>query len=172
MVHKIDCPILVNKFTKHLQYKEELLTLISEAVSTGDYEGSCITRTDWNVNRGENRNYWALIFSDLNSVIYPAFQAIGYEDIRYDNFWFQQYKTNDFHKWHRHPGCQWSNVYYVDLPEGTPATLFRNPYDQTEFTIDVEEGDIISFPSFIQHTSPINTSEHVKTVIAFNLNNY
>jgi hypothetical protein len=172
MIHKIDCPILVNKFTKHLEYKEQLLEIINTSHSGPDYDGSIISRTDWNVNLGEQRQYWNLIFKDLNDIIYPSFKEIGYEDIRYENCWFQQYNTNEFHKWHRHPGCQWSNVYYVELPEGTPATMFRNPYDQTEFTIDVEEGDIISFPSIVQHTSPINASDKVKTVIAFNLSNY
>jgi len=60
----------------------------------------------------------------------------------------------------------YSNIYYLDLPEGTSKTTFK--FIDKEFEVDVEEGDILTFPGSMLHCSKPNTSEHTKTVIAFN----
>ena len=82
-------------------------------------------------------------------------------------FWFQQYKTNDYHSWHRHEGS-FSNVYFIDLPYKASKTSFR--YLGKEFQVEVEEGQILTFPSFLEHCSKPNLSDKIKTVISFNSN--
>ena len=76
--------------------------------------------------------------------------------------WFQQYTQNTAFGWHQHNG-HWACVYYVELPEMSEATEFLN-YD-----IPLKEGQIIFFPTFLIHRSPIIKSNTRKTIIATNL---
>ena len=56
-----------------------------------------------------------------------------------------------------------SNVYYLECPDSY-VTEFK------DFNIECKEGDILSFPAFLPHRSPIIDKEERKTVIAFNTN--
>ena len=85
----------------------------------------------------------------------------------YNQVWYQQYKKGDYHGWHRHPNNTFSNVYYVSLPKNSASTSFR--YSGKEFEINVKEGQILTFPSYLEHCSKPNPSDQIKTVISFNL---
>ena len=57
------------------------------------------------------------------------------------------------------------------MPERKFSTEFVDIERNTTFQVDVEEGDVIIFPSYIIHRSPIITDSNVrKTTIAINLN--
>jgi hypothetical protein len=57
----------------------------------------------------------------------------------------------------------------LDLPEGSPKTQLLNPINQDEIIeMDVKEGDVLTFPSFILHRAPRVDSDVVKTIISWN----
>ena len=57
------------------------------------------------------------------------------------------------------------------MPERKFSTEFVDIERNTTFQVDVEEGDVIIFPSYIIHRSAIITDSNViKTTIAINLN--
>ena len=94
---------------------------------------------------------------------------LGYDAFKIYNIWFQQYNEGSTHGWHIHTQCQWSNVYYLDMPEGSPQTQLINPWNQTEvITMDVKEGDVLTFPSFVIHRAPVNENTTTKTIVSFN----
>ena len=60
-------------------------------------------------------------------------------------------------------------MYYVDLPEGTPQTEILNPFTQNDVqTLEVKEGDVIMFPSYVIHQAPTNKGVDTKTIISWN----
>ncbi len=74
------------------------------------------------------------------------------------------------HGWHTHSD-NYTGVYYLELPDETPKTQIVNPLNQTEIIdLDIKEGDIVLFPSFIIHRAPINKSNKRKTIISFDIN--
>lgn len=77
-------------------------------------------------------------------------------------YWFQQYLQSSSFGWHGH-NAHWAMVYYVELPEMTEATEFLN-FGQ----FDVKEGDMIFFPTFLNHRSPEIKSNQRKTIISSN----
>jgi len=93
--------------------------------------------------------------------------------------WFQTYeKTNSF-PLHNHGMNGFNAILYVDYnnTEHSP-TIFYSPYPSwrremngayESFRPNVCEGDIIFFPSMLQHESPANLSESKRTIISFNL---
>ena len=76
--------------------------------------------------------------------------------------WFQQYTQNTAFGWHQH-NKHFAVVYYLELPEMSEATEFLN------HDIPLKEGQIIFFPTFLVHRSPIIKSNTRKTIIATNL---
>lgn len=95
-------------------------------------------------------------------------KKFGYDNIFLENFWYQQYEKNDWHGWHNHNNCIFSSVYYLELPDGCSKTTFM--IDGKEKEIDVKEGQILTFASYIRHCSKPNKSNKRKTIIAFNSN--
>jgi hypothetical protein len=53
-------------------------------------------------------------------------------------------------------------VYYIDLPEKKYKTEFL------DIEIPIQEGNLVIFPSFLLHRSPINMSNKEKVIISFN----
>lgn len=150
-------------------------TLLDQITNMGihsiiDKEQS-ISNSDYHLNESmyyNNRQYTKLFAPILLSNFNKLKDYFKIPDVILGKLWFQQYKKLDYHNWHTHPWCNLAGVYYLDLPNGASKTTFR--IGETEFQIDVSEGDILIFPAWIPHSSKPNQSEHTKTVIAFNLN--
>ena len=83
------------------------------------------------------------------------------------NGWFSQYLKNNNHHWHTHPESNLSAIYYLEMPKKELITEFK---DKGE--VNIKEGDILFFPSYLLHRSPINNTNKRKTVIAFNCDFY
>lgn len=80
--------------------------------------------------------------------------------------WYQQYYEDGAHIWHTHPNCQFTNIYYVEMPNEDYKTEVLGVNGKL-ITFDAKEGDIITFPSWLQHRSKSNGKDR-KTVISFN----
>jgi uncharacterized RmlC-like cupin family protein len=86
------------------------------------------------------------------------------EHVILSNYWFQQYENGDYHGTHVHD-TPFSSVYYIELPGESPRTTLK--LFGKEYQIEVQEGDILTFPGFIPHESKENKNTR-KTIIAFN----
>lgn len=172
MIKPIPCPYIISKLPEHESIKENVLGLINEAESTrytypNDYTD--ISRTDWNVSRDVERFYLKDVIQPITNLLQSRFDELGYDEIKIRNIWFQQYNKGSEHGWHVHLGCQWTNVYYLDMPDGSPKTQLLNPMNQEEIIeLNVNEGDVLTFPSFILHRAPRVESDVIKTIISWN----
>jgi hypothetical protein len=180
----VSCNILMTKVPNHDYIKQEFLKLLENIPIIGVDDrhlkkninklplSQKISNTDFFYSNHKNSAY--LKYRDLVSPIFDRHNQKITEYLQYGypiltaNMWFQQYSKNDYHGWHRHCDCIFSNVYYVDLSSNSSRTTFR--HNGTEFELDVEEGMIITFPSFLEHCSKPNMSDYTKTVISFNSN--
>jgi hypothetical protein len=162
------CPIFITKVSNHNLIKKDILDNISRMDRFGLVtKGQSLTNTDWFTPTSVERPYIPIVVPVIEHHNKMLEQVIkGKIDI--DNIWFQQYDKGDYHSWHVHGKSVFSNVYYVDLNNQNPKTSFRI-LDQ-EVDVEVEEGSIVTFPSFIAHCSKINQSDNIKTVISFNSN--
>jgi hypothetical protein len=94
---------------------------------------------------------------------------------------------------HDHTGgpttIQWSAVHYVVLDKDSSSTVFVNPnakmmksvlptknrnyipemYYPTEQEISVEEGDMVFFPSWLDHHTPAHTTGTLRIVVPVNI---
>lgn len=159
----------VTKVSNHASVKKEILEAIdSQGIYSFKNDGQEISNTDWHLSSEFNRPYIDIARPIISNHMNLLKEHFGYDVIILENYWFQQYKKGDFHGEHTHNGCTFSSVYYVSLDSKNPKTTFK--YLGKDYSFDIEEGSIISFPSFLVHSSPPNETDHIKTVISFNLN--
>jgi|TARA_R100001530_G_scaffold69912_1_gene49544 hypothetical protein len=151
----------------HRKHKLILLDLIKSIPNLSSrVKGSDnISKSDWYFNSLFPREYWDYFSKLLN----PWFESMkvnyGNEHVKVmiGNYWFQQYSTNSSHEWHNHPNCNFSSVYFLELPNKDMITEFKDFKN-----IDAKEGDIITFPAYYLHRSKPNKTKKRKTVIVFN----
>tara|TARA_B100001057_G_C22863707_1_gene955628 strand:+ start:1711 stop:2331 length:621 start_codon:yes stop_codon:yes gene_type:complete len=175
---KLEVPIAINKMAEHLDIKEKCLSLINQSpgkrikyaegnldITKGDYaiDGVKLTNDD------PSRKWLQFLKPYLLNVVTDTYKNLGYDTFKIYNIWYQQYKSGSVHGWHVHPGCQWTSIYYLDLPDTAPKTQIVSPWDQqTIIKLDVQEGDVITFPSFAIHQAPENENNKTRTIISFN----
>lgn len=169
----LECFYTVKKFSNHSKVKNRLLSELEKSDYTSpqfDRAEVNITKCDWHIATNFDRK-WFLYFKDpLFQEMLDIYSSIGYDGFTLQEIWFQQYYEGSGHGWHTH-SSNLTNVYYLELPENSSKTQIISPYDQkTIIELDVQEGDIVTFPSFVVHRGPKNNSSMKKTIISYNTN--
>jgi len=155
------------KVENHFQIKEKLLEQI-DLIPNNPFinQNQNIIHTDWNLPPQMHREYSSLFLDTVRGHIEKMTKSLDCLRFEIGSYWFQQYLTSGFHTWHTHKGCHFTNIYFIECPKGS-ETKFKN------MDVEIEEGDIVSFPSFIPHSSPqIKNSKERKTIISFNTDFY
>lgn len=169
---KQSVPFILDSVKEHSAMKQTILASIKSMgthslIEPNNYQE--ISNTDYHLSQKYRRHYMhlmqSIVIEHLDRVIEILRPPEGVNLIS-TSIWFQQYQKDNYHGWHWHEDCQYSSVYYLDLPEGSSNTTFK--YLDEEYDVPVVEGDILTFPSSVFHCSKPNKSDKVKTVISFN----
>jgi len=153
------------------QHKQNLIDLIYKIPQNPiNNIGDKIFHQDYGLPKTMKREYSDYfqknIFNEFASSICSFF---GSEGVELSNIWFQVYKKGDYHHKHSHPDTNLTNVFYINLPNPDLKTEIFLPKNDT-FTLDVCEGDILTFPGYYAHKSPVNIFNEDKIIISFNMN--
>lgn len=100
--------------------------------------------------------------------IQPGITGLNYA-LNIMHMWYHQMKKSDYDNWHNHQYCQWSAVYFIEMPEQKYVTEFLDPHTQKVIQPDVTAGDMIIFPSFLLHRVPKILTNTRKSIIAWNM---
>jgi|MGYP003624362450 hypothetical protein len=167
----IQFPIKITPLKEHMLIKEHILAAIAEQPEHGHMiaPNSNIVKCDWDTSRYDPDRKWLQILNDpLYAHLDKWNNDMGYSSYGITEIWFQQYAHLGRHAWHTH-SSNFTNVYYVNLPSGGGQTEWIDPITKRVCTFDVNEGDIVTFPSWVVHRAPQNDSTEVKTIISWNL---
>jgi hypothetical protein len=163
------CNFYLYKVDTHAEIKPKILSdIASMGVHSLIEHDQKISNSDWQLSRNYSRPYIQRIEGLISQHLAKLTQIANIptnSSLNFNNYWFQQYAEGDYHDWHIHKNSTYSNVYYVDLPQGAAKTTFR--FREEEFSVDVEEGYILTFPSSFLHCSKPNKAS-TKTIISFN----
>ena len=167
----IEVPIIIKKFDHHEEIKDELLSIINNHESVYFSNDWDKVRTDYYV---EKRDYANLLLPKINIFLENVFaNNLNFKTYMKNEmislFWFQQYNVLDTHDWHIHERSMYNLIYYVEKSDNCPSTELKSPVSDKIFSPNVNEGDVLLFPSFLIHRSAPNQSDKRKTIIAFNL---
>ncbi len=147
---------------------------------------SCDCRTEFQgAFPHENRHHYTEILKEWS-------KEMGLLDRPYiDEIWMNAYEEQQFQESHTHLPGFFSAVHYTFFdPEVHESTVFQNPqeniysfmFDQDFIDYDinnhlregydseVEEGDLIIFPSNLKHFVRRNPSKQLRMTISFNIN--
>ena len=90
--------------------------------------------------------------------------------------WYERALPYMYHPTHNHGHGGYSAVLYIEYDKRYHRpTNFIAPYDhfitgeQLTYEPEVEEGDLVIFPSFLHHYTHPHTSEARRTVLSFNI---
>lgn len=165
----------ISKFKPHRDLKRSLMrhfeySNMESLHLTDKMYSDSISKLDWSQATNFERPWTKLLKPHLELHLNELFDCLGYDLCYMSELWFQQYHKNDTHGWHIH-GSNFTGVYYVELPKNAPVTEFVIPYEQNKISqFDVEEGDILIFPSYVIHRAPPVINADRKTIVSFNLN--
>lgn len=160
---------IVTDIKKHKIIKKKLLEYFS---LMPDNKHGKISKTDWKLLDSQ-KNYKDYFLKKIRPYYDKIAKKIGFKKWgwKIHSIWFQIYnnKTNDTHGWHIHQGCNWSNVYFVHLPNNSLKTqLFDKINNKPIKNIKVKEGQLLTFPANMMHRSPVNNTNDKKIIISFN----
>lgn len=168
----LQTPYIIKPFRYHALLKEELLNKISKSEFKSPQHKPSetnISKADWFNATDMNREWLQTLAPRLIEELKEMYDELGFDILKITEIWFQQYLQGSEHGWHSHSG-NWTNVYYLEFPKGSPKTLLIDPFDKkTQIEVDVEEGDLLVFPAFVMHKAPENTSNNRKTIISYNI---
>ena len=90
--------------------------------------------------------------------------------------WFQKYENSMDHEVHTHGPKGFSSVCFIEYDKNLhKPTTFISPFgnyitgELERYAPDVEEGDLIFFPSNLLHYAPSNLSNKTRIIMSFNL---
>jgi len=110
---------------------------------------------------------------------------IRYRDLEITGCWANVGFSGSGHRPHAHPNNYFSGVYYVNAPKGGNTINFYDPRPQAgvmvppsgkmspmvaqKMTLDVRNGSLVFFPSWLYHSVDDNQSEQERISVAFNV---
>ena len=113
------------------------------------------------------------------------FLRIGEEAFEVTGCWATVLAKGAIHKAHCHPNNFLSGVYYVRIHPGANTISFHDPRSQTriirppvveltaentdQVVVEVTNGTLLMFPSYLEHSVDPNTSAEERTSISFNI---
>lgn len=160
--------IIITKIKDFKVINQKLLSLIDKIPNNPLIENNDnITHTDFNLPKNFKREYLEYFFDIIKPYFNEICLKLHTKRMEVSYAWFQQYTKNSIHQWHTHPKAHFTNVYYIELPSKSLATEILNHPN-----LDINEGDLLTFPAYYYHRSPINLSEKRKTIISFNTDIY
>jgi len=161
--------IIITKIDNYKEVNKNLLNLIDKIPRNSLVEDSCsmISHTDWNLPKTFKKEYLDYFFKIMQPYFEKLCVKLNCNEIKVTEAWFQQYIKNDLHQWHTHPKTNFTNVYFVELPDRSLSTEILGCKN-----LELNEGDLLTFPAFYYHRSPVNLSEKRKTIISFNTDIY
>jgi len=162
-VNKIKCELFIQDVPNHQTHKKILLDLIKQ-LPNNPYEN--ISKTDWNLPKKLKRKYLDYFYPNISKSLMDNLQVYyKSKSWRITNAWFQQYKKDSYHEYHNHTQTNFTNVYFLELPDTNFKTILK--IENKEYEYEVKEGQLITFPAHLLHTSKPNGYKR-KTIISFN----
>ena len=114
-----------------------------------------------------------------------GFLRIGQQAFEITGCWATVLATGAMHRIHSHPNNFLSGVYYVRVHPGADTINFHDPRSQTriiqppvyeltagntdQVVVKVMNGNLLMFPSYLEHSVDANTSSEERISISFNV---
>lgn len=177
----------ISKKENVFNLKKEDIDLISDftiGYQNGD-NGSFLSK-DYKIL--ENENFKQIKNIVLNEIKLYEKEVLGFKsnELFLTNSWLSKTNKQGSHPIHHHPNSFIAGVCYLNVPSNNEkiyfhdrSSLFRkfdfyvkekvsNSYNEDLFWFEVKTGDMIFFPSWLNHSVKTNLDDDFRLVLAFN----
>lgn len=177
----------ISKKENVFNFKKEDINLLSNfevGFKNGD-NGSFLSK-DYKILENKNLNNLKNII--LNEISLYETQVLGFKSNKLfiTNSWLSKINKDGNHPIHNHPNSFISGVCYLNVPDNNEKIYFHNrsslfnkfdfhindkisnQFNEDTFWFEVKTGDIIFFPSWINHSVETNLNDDFRLVLAFN----
>ncbi len=166
---------------------DELLQLFPIPVMICPYPMDYTKELEWirnaetrRENKGGDRNIRAFIEAKLHKFVTEIMAST--DKLVITQSWLNKNKKGESHHEHVHPNSMVSGVWYPQIHEQLPPIQFRhraqrdislqtekyNTFNSATFMLPMKRGELILFPSNLQHSVPVNNSEEERISLSFN----
>ena len=172
-------PTLLYRY--HLEEQDPIKARVEEFYKSNKFQEN--TPDQWNCNLFTSYGSGKFPIGECLDAFTPTLDEFQTESQSYGNMiltdlWLNVYEAQNWQEKHIHSPGQWSGVYYVHFdPNEHKATNFYHPCETLLATAGitsntlvpwVQEGDMIIFPSWLEHAAPMNKSSKMRSTISFN----
>ena len=172
-------PTLLYRY--HLEDQDPIKARVEEYYKDNKLKEN--TPDQWNCNLFTSYGSGKFPIGECLDAFTPTLDEFQTESQSYGNMiltdlWLNVYESQNWQEKHIHSPGQWSGVYYVHFdPNEHKATNFYHPCETLLATAGitsntlvpwVQEGDMIIFPSWLEHAAPMNKSSKMRSTISFN----
>tara|TARA_B100001094_G_C17766086_1_gene592736 strand:+ start:69 stop:656 length:588 start_codon:yes stop_codon:yes gene_type:complete len=183
-------PIWTSKIEKYQTVNNNMQNYISnlqkkdpEGVFKSNFKGWHSKNFD--MKDEEPQNFIEKIKTNINTAINDMGWDLQTQEVKISNMWAIINTKGSLNQKHHHSNSDLSAAYYVSAEENCgdiifydprPAKVYKHPIakeanilNATINSISPEQGMLILFPSYLEHSVDPNLSEHKRIVISFNL---
>lgn len=148
-----DTKLYIQKVKNFKEHKKILLKLIDDMPPV---MAEFVTKSDWLVQKQFERPYLDYFYKNIAPTVMTnllkKFKAVNWN---IGNGWYQQYSKGSYHKWHNHAHTNYTNVFFLELPDTDYKTIIKDDNGKI-ISFNVKEGDLITFPAHLLHKSKPN----------------
>ena len=171
-------PIIRTQIKPWETIKEQILDIVERSEFKLDcYDGGF--QTDY---YNDDNTVGSDYHDEVYEILKPYITSITQQCFNYSSpekpstMWSQKYTSNTEHTVHNHGNRGFSFILYLKFnPEVHKPTRFLSPFGDfftgsvNHFDPQVQEGDLIAFPSNILHTSQRQNTDEERMILSFNL---
>ncbi len=183
-------PVWASKIDDYKKVNLELLNYISE-LRKNDPEGIVKSNfigwhsKDFNLNDQISKNFIQAIKKNINTALSDMNWDLSKQDVKIKSLWAIVNEEGAFNQRHHHGNSDISAAYYVSAYENCgeivfydprPAPVYKHPISKSPNILNAsvnsikpEEGLLVLFPSYLEHSVNPNKSKHKRIVISFNI---
>ena len=149
---------IITDIKEHEYYKPQLLDCIGRMPDANIDDGiEVVSKTDWNLSVQYRKEYLEIFTRMIDPYLKEMGTKLKCKKGNVSNAWYQVYEEGDKHDWHTHPKANYTNVYYLSLPNQLIKTQLYDVVGECIVEdIEVKEGQILTFPASVLHRSPVN----------------
>jgi len=179
MIHEFNAPFVFwTKVNNHKKIKDTLVPII-KTISNND--NSTVT-VDGSTTTYYHQTYSYFTSDMIDDIILKPIEQMHTEKnlnrpLRFhlDALWWNNYTSGGRTKVHKHQHADWSGIYLLHLEEPN-TTTFYSQYgeapnigymNQHKVMDNVVEGDVMIFPSFMQHCADVCTKNRI--IVSFDV---
>ena len=164
-------PVIKIKTKNWEQKKDRLLALVDLDNPSFAYPDVI---TDYHANSEKGVPYLAEFCNIVQDELKLLLEKSKGSAINMNFLWAQRYKKSNYMIAHTHGPIGYSATLYTEFDKSChPSIRFISPIHDAEgglqfYEPDIDEGDLIAFPSFLMHDVRHSTTDKSRTIFAFN----